>query len=494
VGARCPPEADAPTLKIDSKSYALKEFNGVYAVGFGKASAPMAQALEEILGEWLKGGIVVVKEGHALPLKKIKILESGHPVPDRRSLEAAVTLLDWANTEVQRLNPPEPALERSEGAERVQGAGPLPIKRDLVFCLVTGGGSALLCAPPGDISLEEVKTATALLLASGAEIKEMNTVRKHLSLIHGGRLARALYPATVINLVVSDVVGDVLDMVSSGPTLPDPSTYKGALEIVYKYGLAKRLPERVYEYLKRGVSGEVEETPKEGDVCFRDVHTFLLGSNMRALEAAEEKAIELGYNTLILGSSFTGEAREVARVFSSRARECGKGDNPLYGPALVAEHQGYMLNLVAEHQGHSVVRLRRMPPMLNRPFAPLKGRSGSGPACLLAGGETTVTLRGNGRGGRNQEFALASAMEIEGLEGVVILSGGTDGNDGPTEAAGAVVDGTTCRRARELGMEPEDFLMRNDSHTFFCRLGDHIITGPTRTNVMDIMLCLTRGK
>uniref|UniRef100_UPI0040264E24 glycerate kinase type-2 family protein n=2 Tax=Candidatus Tripitaka californicus TaxID=3367616 RepID=UPI0040264E24 len=454
----------APTLKIDSKSYALKEFNGVYAVGFGKASAPMAQALEEILGEWLKGGIVVVKEGHALPLKKIKVLESGHPVPDRRSQEAAMSLLDWANTEVQRVNPPE--------AERVQGLRALQTKRALVFCLVTGGGSALLCAPPGDISLEEVKTATSLLLASGAEIKEVNTVRKHLSLIHGGRLARALYPAVVINLVVSDVVGDVLDMVSSGPTLPDPSTYKGALEIVSKYGLAKRLPERVYEYLKRGVSGEVEETPKEGDVCFQDVHTFLLGSNMRALEAAKEKAIELGYNTRILGSSFTGEAREVARVFSSRARECREGDNPPSGPALVAEHQGYSIGA--------------LPPMLNR--------SGSGPACLLAGGETTVTIRGNGKGGRNQEFALASAMEIEGLEGVVILSGGTDGNDGPTEAAGAVVDGTTCRRARAHGMEPEDFLMRNDSHTFFCRLGDHIITGPTRTNVMDIMLCLTGGQ
>lgn len=430
---------EGPSLKIDSKSYALKEFNGVYAVGFGKASAPMAQALEEILGEWLKGGIVVVKEGHALPLKKIKILESGHPVPDRRSREAAMTLLDWArgiSTEVQGFK-----------GSKVQGDGPLPIKRDLVFCLVTGGGSALLCAPPGDISLEEVKTVTSLLLASGAEIKEVNTVRKHLSLIHGGRLARALYPAAVINLVVSDVVGDVLDMVSSGPTLPDPSTYKGALEIVSKYGLAKRLPERVYEYLKRGVSGEVEETPKGGDVYFQDVHTFLLGSNMRALEAAKEKAIELGYNTLILGSSFTGEAREVARVFSSKAREYRKGDNPP-----------------------------------------------SGPACLLAGGETTVTLKGDGRGGRNQEFALASAMEIEGLEGVVILSGGTDGNDGPTEAAGAMVDGTTCRRAREHGMEPEDFLMRNDSHTFFCRLGDRIITGPTRTNVMDIMLCLTGGE
>ncbi|HHT9154597.1 MAG TPA: glycerate kinase type-2 family protein, partial [Candidatus Tripitaka sp. YC43] len=332
---------EGPSLKIDSKSYTLKEFNGVYAVGFGKASAPMAQALEEILGEWLKGGIVVVKEGHALPLKKIKILESGHPVPDGRSLEAAVTLLDWArgrNMEVQGFK-----------GSRVQVAGPLPTKRDLVFCLVTGGGSALLCAPPGDISLEEVKAVTSLLLASGAEIKEVNTVRKHLSLIHGGRLARALYPAVVINLVVSDVVGDVLDMVSSGPTLPDPSTYKGALEIVSKYGLAKRLPERVYEYLKRGVSGEVEETPKEGDVYFQDVHTFLLGSNMRALKAAKEKAMELGYNTHILGSSFTGEAREVARVFSSKARECKKSGNPL-----------------------------------------------SEPACLLAGGETTVTIRGNG--------------------------------------------------------------------------------------------------
>ncbi|MFN3467185.1 MAG: glycerate kinase, partial [Candidatus Brocadiales bacterium] len=303
--------------------------------------------------------------------------------------------------------------------------------------------SALLCAPPEDINLEEIKTVTSLLLASGAEIKEINTIRKHLSLIHGGRLAKALYPATVVNLVISDVVGDVLDMVSSGPTLPDLSTYGGALEVVSKYGLARRLPERVYEYLKRGARGGIEETPKGWDVCFQHVHTFVLGSNMRALSAAKEKAEGLGYNTLILGSSFTGEAREVSRVFSSKAKEYKRSGSPL-----------------------------------------------SGPVCLLAGGETTVTIRGNGKGGRNQEFALASAMEIEGQEGVVILSGGTDGNDGPTEAAGAVVDGTTCRRARELGMEPRDFLERNDSYTFFFRLGDLIITGPTRTNVMDIMLCL----
>ncbi len=376
----------------------------------------MAQALEEILGEWLKGGILVVKEGHAIPLQKIKVLEADHPVPDSRSREAAAALLDWA-----------------------RGVG----EGDLVFCLVSGGGSALLCAPPEGVNLEDVRKVTSLLLASGAEIKEMNTVRKHLSLIHGGRLARTLYPATVVNLVVSDVVGDVLDMVSSGPTLPDSSTYGGALEVVSRYRLERALPGTVYEYLKRGAGEEIEETPKEGDACFQRVHTFLLGSNMRALEAAKEKAIELGYNTLVLGSSLTGEAREVARIFASVTKECRRSGNPLKGPA-----------------------------------------------CLLAGGETTVTLSGSGKGGRNQEFALASALEIEGFDGVVILSAGTDGNDGPTEAAGAVVNGTTCQRARELGMEARDFLVRNDSYTFFSRLGDHIITGPTRTNVMDIVLSL----
>lgn len=407
---------EGSSLKIDGRSYNLREFDEVHVLGIGKASASMAQALEKVLGEWLKGGIVVVKEGHSLPLGKIKILEAGHPIPDRRSQEAARALLNWA-----------------------EGLG----EKDLVFCLISGGGSTLLCAPPEGISLEDVRSVTTLLLACGAKIKEINTLRKHLSLIHGGRLARALYPATVVNLVISDVVDNVLDIVSSGPTLPDPSTFEEALEIVSKYELEKVLPERAYEYLKRGATGEVEETPKEGDTCFQHAHTFLIGSNMKALEAAKEKAVELGYNTLILGSSFIGEAREVGKVFSSIAKECKRSGNPLPGPA-----------------------------------------------CLLAGGEPTVTLRGSGKGGRNQEFALACAIEIEGIEGIVIFSGGTDGNDGPTEAAGAVVDGTTCGRARELGIEPDDYLRRNDSYTFFSLLGDHIITGPTCTNVMDIMLCL----
>ncbi|HHT9153649.1 MAG TPA: glycerate kinase type-2 family protein [Candidatus Hypogeohydataceae bacterium YC40] len=315
-------------LKITDKSYNLKDFSGVYALGIGKAAAPMAQALEELLGEWLKGGIVVVKEGHSLPLRKLKILEAGHPIPDKSSQDAARTALDWA-----------------------EGLG----EKDLVFCLISGGGSALLCAPPEGISLEEVRKVTSLLLASGAEIKEMNTLRKRLSLIHGGMLARALHPAVVVNLIISDVVGNALDMVSSGPTLPDSSTFKGALEIVSKYELAKGLPERVYEYLKRGANGEAEETPKEGSPCFFNSQTFLIGSNMKALEAAKEKAVDLGYNTLILGSFFTGEAREVAKVFSAVTRECRVSGNPL-----------------------------------------------SMPACLLAGGETTVTLRGKGKGGRNQ--------------------------------------------------------------------------------------------
>lgn len=414
---------EGSSLEIDGKSYNLKEFSGVYVLGIGKASAPMAQALESAsggLGEWLKGGIVVAKEGHSLPLKRLKILEAGHPVPDRRSQKAAIALLDWA---------------RNLG------------ERDIVFCLVSGGGSALLCAPPEGISLEDIRTVTSLLLASGAEIKEMNTLRKHLSLIHGGRLARALHPATIVNLVISDVVGNALDMVSSGPTLPDPSTFEGALKIVSKYELAKGLPERVYEYLKRGGNGKAEETPKEDDACFQRTHTFLIGDNMEALEAAKEKSVELGYNTLILGSSFSGEAREVARFFTTVVKGCKSSGNPIPGPA-----------------------------------------------CLLAGGETTVSLKGSGKGGRNQEFALASAIEIEGLEGIVILSGGTDGNDGPTEAAGAVVNGMTSRRARESGMEPRDYLNRNDSYTFFASLGDHIITGPTRTNVMDIMLGLVEGE
>ncbi len=407
---------DGRLLTVDGKLYNLEQFKGIYALGFGKASAPMAQALEDILGERLDGGIMVVTEGYSSPLRKLQVLESSHPVPDDRSQKAASKLLEWA-----------------------KGLG----DKSLVFCLVSGGASALLCAPPEGITVEDFSVVTSLLLASGAEIREMNTLRKHLSLIHGGRLARALYPATVVNLVISDVVGDALDVISSGPTLPDPSTFQEALNVVAKYGFRGYLSDRVFVYLERGAMGAVEETPKEWDDCFQYVDTFLIGNNVKALELAKEKARGLGYNTSILSSSCKGEAKEVAKVFSSVVRECRRTGNPI-----------------------------------------------SPPACLLAGGETTVTIKGGGKGGRNQEFALACAIEVEGLDEVVVLSGGTDGNDGPTNVAGAVVDGSTCQRAKELGMQPLDFLFRNDSYAFFFRMGDHIITGPTRTNVMDIMLAL----
>jgi hydroxypyruvate reductase len=407
-------------LRVGKRRYDLDRYDRILVVGIGKASAPMAQALEKVLRKRITKGLVVVKYGHALPLKRIRVLEAGHPFPDRMSRVAAEELLDL----VSGLN-----------------------QRDLVFSLLSGGGSALLCLPPEGITLRDFVSLTRRLLSSGADIKEINTLRKHLSLIHGGRLARAMYPATLISLILSDVVGDPLDMISSGPTVPNGSTFRDALEVIGKHGLNKGLPRSVYSYLHKGVKGEVPENPKEGDHCFSSSYTVLLGNNNAALKAAGERARTLGFNTLILSSSITGEAREVANVFTSMAKEVCRSGRPIQRPA-----------------------------------------------CLLAGGETTVTLRGRGKGGRNQEFALASALELAGWDGVVILSGGTDGTDGPTDVAGAVVDGYTCKRAeKRFKIDAKDYLQKNNSYSFFRRSGGHLVTGPTLTNVMDIMLALVGG-
>lgn len=409
-------------LRVAERKYNLKNINNIYLIAIGKASASMAGALASILGERLSRGVVVVKHGYRLPLRTptaIRIIEAGHPLPDRKSTEAAGSVLRLAAR-----------------------AG----KKDLVFCLISGGASALLCKPPEGITLRDMRLLTGRLLSSGADIKEMNTIRKHLSLVHGGRLAEVIYPACIINLIISDVVGNRLNMVSSGPTLPDESTFSDALDILRKYRLTKKLSQGILNYLKRGAESGQNEVARKTDPCFSRCHTVLLGSNASALEAAERRARELGFNTIVLSSSITGEAREVAEVLVSIAREVLEGGRPV-----------------------------------------------SRPACLIAGGETTVTLRGRGLGGRNQELALAAALALEGCSNTVVLSGGTDGTDGPTEVAGAVVDAYTVRRARNrLRLSAEEYLARNDSYQFFKELGGgaHLITGPTQTNVMDIMLAL----
>ncbi len=408
---------NGPILSVNKREYNLDNFEHIYVVGGGKACAPMAKTIEAILGDRLDDGIVVVKYGHGLPLEKVKIVEASHPIPDINGLEGT--------SEILRL------LSNTS-------------EKDLIICLISGGGSALLVQPQKETTLEDIQATSNALLACGATIDEINSVRKHLSIVKGGHLACASYPSTLITLILSDVIGDPLDTIASGPTVPDESTFDDACKVIGKYSLGNRIPKRVNDILNMGQSGEAEENPKHGDKVFTNTQNVIIGSNKIALEAAKEKAIDLGYNTIILSSMVQGESKEAAIFFSSIAKEVYRTGTPV-----------------------------------------------SKPACIIAGGETTVTIKGDGKGGRNQEFALSAAIDIEGYKGIVILSAGTDGTDGPTDATGAIVDSDTCKEAREkFCMKPDGFLSNNDSYNFFDKTGEHIITGPTLTNVMDIMISL----
>lgn len=397
--------------------YSLKRFDRVFVVGAGKASAAMAVPVERMLGRRITGGLINVKYGHTARLKRIALHECGHPVPDAAGVEGA-----------QRI------------AEVVSGAG----DRDLVLCLISGGGSALMPAPAAGITLEEKQETTKLLLACGATIHEINAVRKHISTLKGGQLARLAYPATTIAIILSDVIGDNLDVIGSGPASPDASTFQGSLEILRRYGITQRVPAAVRGRLESGAAGEIPETPKAGAGELSRTQNLIVGSNRLAVDAAGVKARELGYRSLVLSTSIQGETKDIASMHAAIAREMVES-----------------------------------------------GRPAKPPACVISGGETTVTLRGQGKGGRNQEFALAAAIEISGLANVVMLSAGTDGTDGPTDAAGAICDGETLTRARAMGLDAADHLARNDSYSFFDPLGDLIRTGPTNTNVMDVRLILT---
>jgi len=406
------------TLRVGEVCYDLADFSRTIVVGAGKASVPMARAVEAILGDHLTGGVITTKYGHSGPLGRIEVNEAGHPLPDQKSVEGTERMIRW--------------LEEAD-------------ERTLVLCLLSGGGSALMASPAEGITLEEKQQTTQLLLECGARIDEINALRKHLSRVKGGRLCEMAYPARVVSLILSDVVGDRLDVIASGPTSPDSTTFACCLEVVRRYGLYHRMPENVIQYLESGATGLVEETPKQGDRAFDRCQNLIIGSNRIAVKAAREKALSLGYNTLILSSQIEGEAREVAKVHAALAKEIRCSGNPV-------------------------------PP----------------PACLISGGEPTVTIHGRGKGGRNQEFVLSAAIEIEGIGDVVIFSAGTDGTDGPTDAAGAVADGDTIRRSTELGLSPSKCLEENDSYNLFEPLEDLVITGPTGTNVMDIQLVLVR--
>lgn len=380
----------------------------LFVIGAGKAAAAMARAVEKFYGKRIEAGVIVTKYGHAGRLKRIRCLEAAHPVPDEAGIFGARAIEDLAKS-----------------------AGP----KDLVLCLISGGASALLPAPVAGVSLAEKQQTTQLLLACGATIHELNCVRKHLSTLKGGRLAQMVYPARLETLILSDVIGDPLDVIGSGPTVPDTSTLEDVWAIFEKYGLVAKLPASVREQL--------EETPKPGDRAFERVRNVLVGSNQLSLNAAKACAKELGYKPMLLSTTLDGEASEVARTFVAIAREVRASGNPA------------------------------------RP-----------PLALIAGGETTVRLaEHHGLGGRNQEMALAAAIGLDGAKDAVFLAAGTDGTDGPTDAAGAYATGTTLSRSKRSA---HDHLERNDAYHFFEPLNDLLMTGPTGTNVMDLYLLLIR--
>jgi glycerate 2-kinase len=395
---------DGRTITAGRRKYSIKKFDRIQVIGAGKASAAMARAVERLLGKRIARGWINVKDGHTAHLRRIHQQESGHPVPDERGVEGARRM-----------------------AEIAREAGP----RDLLICVISGGASALTPAPIPPMTLGQKQELTKKLLASGATIHEINTVRKHLSSIKGGQLAKLAYPATTIALILSDVIGDDLDVIGSGPTVGDRSTVADARAVLGKYGITQV---------------EFHETPKPGDAELERVQNIIVGSNEQAIDAAARQAKALGYRTIVLSTRIEGETRDVAGVHAAIAKEILATGRPLRAPA-----------------------------------------------CVLSGGETTVTIRGSGMGGRNQEFVLAAAIALDESGPVTVLSAGTDGTDGPTDAAGAIADSATVSRARALDLDAGAFLVENDSYHFFEKVEGLIKTGPTGTNVMDVRVVLVGG-
>ncbi len=401
-------------LMVADTPFDLAQFEEILVIGAGKACAAMAKELENILGSRITRGSINVKYDHLASLETIELVEAGHPIPDENGTKGAKKLFDLAAN----------AHEKT-----------------LVFCLISGGGSALSPLPWDGISLAEKQETTKILLDCGARIHEINTIRKHISLIKGGRLAKAAFPATLISLILSDVVGDDLDIIASGMTVPDTGTFADCKNIIDLYDIALKLPENVLNHINKGCSGEIPETPKPKDPCFKKIKNLIIGNNFNTLIAARAKANSLGYNTLILSSLIEGETRDIAKMHAAIAKEVLNTGNPV-----------------------------------------------TLPGCILSGGETIVTMDHHGLGGRNQEFVLASAIEIAGQNNIVVLSAGTDGTDGPTDAAGAIADGNTLKKARDLGISAKKYLTDHDAYHFFKPIDDLVMTGPTNTNVMDLRI------
>jgi glycerate-2-kinase len=402
-------------LKINKLSFNLETIENIYVIGAGKASAMMGAEVEKILGDSITEGHIVVKYGHSCKLKYIRVTEAGHPIPDTNGYKASSEILK---------------------------IGSMANSGDLVISLLSGGGSSLFADICEGCSPEDMTKVNDLMINSGACISEINAVRKHLSVIKGGQLARVVYPATLVNLILSDVPGDQLDVIASGPTVPDPTTFLQALNVLSSYGLAGIVPRSILTHLKDGAAGKRPETPKPEDPVFDKTFNILVGSNRIALEAARNKALEFNINPVIIDDQLQGDVATVADYIVETSK---KFKNDIYEVK---------------------------------------------PVCLLFGGETTVKTSGRGTGGRNQHLALLCALMLQNNTGITILAAGTDGNDGPTNAAGAVVDSDTISEARLRNIDATKHLTEFDSFHFFKKAGGHIITGPTMTNVMDIIVVI----
>jgi glycerate-2-kinase len=414
-------KVEGEKLIVDGKTYDLNRFYRIYLIGGGKAGGPMAEAIESLLGNRLTSGVVNILQGTEAKyhVEKVKLVGASHPVPNQKGAQGV-----------------------SEMLSMVTGL----TDKDLVIVIISGGGSALMPSPAEGISLDDLQAITGRLLKKGATINDLNAVRKHLDSFKGGQLAKRCQPAEVLSLILSDVVGDPLDTIASGPTAPDSTTWEDAKSILERYEAWVDAPESIRRRIEKGLAGELSDTPKTDDPAFSKTHNVLVANNSYAAEAAAKKAAKLGYNAMILSTMVEGEARQVGSVYAGIAREIDSRGRPVHSPAAI-----------------------------------------------IIGGETTVDVKGSGKGGRNQELALSSAKRITGTR-CLIASLATDGLDGPTDSAGALVDGFTLDRISRLNLSIDAALKKNDAYPIFEKISDHLITGPTGTNVNDLTLILVAGE
>lgn len=405
-------------LYVGGRVYDLSNIRKVIVVGAGKASAKMAKGVEEVLGRKIDSGIVITRYSYLSKLRRIRLIQAGHPLPDKNGLRGTKKIIQL--------------LKKTK-------------EKDLVICLISGGGSSLLVAPVPRVSLEDKRKTTDLLLRCGANIVEINAIRKHLSKIKGGNLAQLAYPAKVVSLILSDVPNDRMDVIASGPTVADRSNFYQCLKIIRKYDLSRKIPTSVDRYLKSSLGSKRNETPKPGSPFFKRVQNLIIGSNLLALKGCKEKAERLRFKTHLISKPIVGDNIRAAIKHTELAFRIKKEGKPI-----------------------------------------------SAPACIISGGETTVKVRGGGLGGRNQEFVLVCGKNAGKMKKFLILSASTDGTDGPTDAAGAFCDESTMKKAKAKGLDADEFLKNNDSYNFFKKAGGLIKIKPTGTNVMDIHLILVK--